>query len=113
MDAVRPPRQPMAGSRPRRGPTVWMSHEYIGLVQPGSYDFARTPGGSDRPVISLGRWMTAGRSRRRGIFLCLIAHIWPSCQNDGRKPDHGRSDAADVGNLPNMTTTFLHAQTGF
>jgi hypothetical protein len=113
MDAVRPPRQPMAGSRPRRGPTVWMSHEYIGLVQPGSYDFARTPGGSDRPVISLGRWMTAGRSRRRGISLCLIAHIWPSCQNDGRKPDHGRSDAADVGNLPNMTTTFLHAQTGF
>jgi hypothetical protein len=89
-----------------------MPHEYIGLVQQGSYVLVRTPGGSDRPVISLGRWMTAGCSTRREISLCLTAHIRPSCQNDGRKQGHGRSDAADVGNLPNMTTTFLHAQTG-
>jgi hypothetical protein len=110
VDAVLLPRQPMAG-------TAW-SHGFgcptniSALVQQGSYLLVRTPGGSDRPVISLGRWMTAGCSTRREISLCLTAHIRPSCQNDGRKQGHGRSDAADVGNLPNMTTTFLHAQTG-
>jgi hypothetical protein len=106
MNAVRPPRQPTAGTRPRRGFTD------VDVVQRRSYAFAHAPGGSDRPLISLGRWMTAGRSTRRDISRCLTAHIRPSCQNDGRKQGHGRSDAADVGNLPSMTTTFLHAQTG-
>ena len=113
VDAALPPRQPMAGTRPRRDPTdLDAPRIYRPWSRKGSYVLVRTPGGSDRPVISLGRWMTAGCSTRREISLCLTAHIRPNCQNDGREQGHGRSDAADVGNLPNMTTTFLHAQTG-
>src|ERR1700754_3232802 len=55
--------------------------------------------------------MTADGPTRREFSLCLTAPIRPRCQSEGRKQGHGRSDAADVGNLPNMTTTFLQAQT--